>query len=96
MISLMTLWTQWTSRRLTSDGLVPIMPCMQQPLLTSDEVARILKVSRSHAYFLMKRGDFPVVHVGNEVHVRPEDLQRYIHKNATRSDLAIPSLGEGD
>ena len=80
----MTLWTQWTSRRLTSDGLVSIMPCMQQPLLTSDEVAKILKVSRSHAYFLMKRGDLPVVHVGSLMRVRPEDLERFIHNNATR------------
>ena len=92
----MTLWTQWTSRRLTSDGLVPIMPCMQQPLHTSDEAAKILKASRSHAYFLMKRGDFPVVHVGSLMRVRPEDLQRYIHNNTTRSDLAIPSLGDQD
>ena len=91
----MTLWTQWTSRRLTSDGLVPIMRAMQQPLLTSDEVAKILKVSRSHAY-LMKRGELPMIHVGNVVRVRPEDLQRYIHDNATRGDLAIPSLGDGD
>jgi excisionase family DNA binding protein len=92
----MTLWTQWTSRRLTSDGLVPILRSMQQPLLTSDEVAEILKVSRSHAYLLMKRGDFPVVHVGSLMRVRPEDLQRYIHNNATQGDLAIPSLGDGD
>ena len=92
----MTLWTQWTSRRLTSDGLVPIMRSMQHPLLTSDEVARILRVSRSHAYFLMKRGDFPVVYVGSLMRVRPEDLERFIHNNATRSDRAIPSLGDGD
>ena len=92
----MTLWTQWTSRRLTSDGLVPIMPCMQQPLLTSDEVAENLKVSCSHAYLLMKRGDFPVVYVGSLMRVRPEDLERFIHNNATRSDRAIPSLGDGD
>ena len=92
----MTLWTQWTSRRLTSDGLVPIMPSMQEPLLTSDEVAENLKVSCSHAYLLMKRGDFPVVHVGSLMRVRPEGLQRYIHNNATQGDRAIPSLGDGD
>ena len=84
MIRLITLWKQWTSRRLTSDGLVPIMPCMQQPLLTSDEVAKILKVSRSHAYLLMKRGDLPVVHVGSLMRVRLEDLEHDIHNNATR------------
>jgi excisionase family DNA binding protein len=92
----MTLWTQWTSRRLTSDGLVPIMRSMQQPLLTSDEVAKILRVSRSSAYLLMKRGELPVVHVGRLMRVRPEDRQGYIHDNATQGDLAIPSLGDGD
>jgi excisionase family DNA binding protein len=92
----MALWTQWMSRRLTSDGLVPIMRSMQQPLLTSDEIAKILKVSRSHAYLLMKRGDLPVIHVGSLMRVRPEDLQCYIHNNATQGGRAIPSLGDGD
>ena len=69
---------------------------MQQPLLTSDEVAKILKVSRSHTHLLMRRGDLPVIHVGNVVRVRPEDLERYIHDTATQGDLAIPSLGDGD
>ena len=36
---------------------------------------------------MMKRGDFPVVHVGNVVRVKPEDLERYIHNNATQGDL---------
>jgi excisionase family DNA binding protein len=92
----MTLWTQWTSRRLTSDGLVPIMRSMQQPLLTSDEVAKILRVSRSYACLMMERGDFLVVRVGNAIRVRPEDLERYIHNNATQGGRAIPSLGDGD
>jgi excisionase family DNA binding protein len=96
MISLMTLWTQWTSRRLTSDGLVPIMPSMQQPLLTSDEVAKILKVSRSYAYLMLKRGDIPAVHVGSSVRVRPEDLELYINSNAARGDPATPSLFDED
>jgi len=62
------------------------MPSMQQPLLTSDEVAKILKVSRSYAYLMMKRGDLPVVHVGHAIRVRPEDLERYIHNNVARCD----------
>src|SRR6202142_4781140 len=68
----MTLWTQWTSLRLTSEGLVSTMPSMQQPLLTSAEVAKILRVSRCSAYVIMKRGELPVVHVGNVVRVRPK------------------------
>ena len=65
---------------------------MQQQLLKSDEVARILHVSRSFAYLLMKRGDIPTVHLGNAVRVRPEDLERYININATRGDANVQSF----
>jgi putative molybdopterin biosynthesis protein len=69
---------------------------MQQPLLTSDEVAKILKVSRSYAYLMLKRGDIPAVHVGSSVRVRPEDLELYINSNAARGDPATPSLFDED
>ena len=67
---------------------------MQQQLLKSNEVARILHVSRSLAYRLMKRGDIQAVHVGNAVRVRPEDLERYISDNATRWDKVVRSFYE--
>jgi len=72
------------------------MPSMQQPSLTSDEVAKILKVSRSHADPLMRRGDLPVIHVGTVIRVRPEDLEQYIHNNATRGDPVMQSVYDGD
>jgi excisionase family DNA binding protein len=55
---------------------------MEEHLLKSDEVAKILQVSRSFAYLLMKRGDIPTVRIGSAVRVRPEDLQRYIQEKA--------------
>jgi len=69
---------------------------MQQQLLKGEEVAKILHVSRSLAYLLMKRGDIPTVHVGNAVRVRPEDLERYINNNATRWDTVSQSFYERD
>ena len=69
---------------------------MQQQLLKSEEVAKILHVSRSFAYLLMKRGDIPTVHVGNAVRVRPEDLERYINDNATGSYTVAQSFFERD
>ena len=69
---------------------------MQQQLLKGEEVAKILHVSRSLAYLLMKRGDIPTVHVGNAVRVRPEDLERYINSNATRWDTVSQSFYERD
>ncbi len=69
---------------------------MQQPLLTSDEVAEILKVSRTSVYLMMKRGDFPIVRIGRVIRVRPEDLERYIHNKATRDDADMQSICDGD
>ena len=69
---------------------------MQQPLLKSDEVAKTLHVSRSFAYLLMKRGDLPIVRVGNAVRVRPEDLERYINNIAMQGDIPVQSLSDGD
>ncbi len=82
------------SRYLTLKDQVSIMPSMQQPLLTSDEVVKILKVSRSLAYLMMKRGDFPVIHVGSAIRVRPEDLESYIAGNATQSNPMLPTSVE--
>ena len=65
---------------------------MQQQLLKSDEVAKILHVSRSFAYLLMKRGDIPTVHVGSAVRVRPEDLDQYIIDKAERDNAYARSF----
>ena len=62
----------------------PINPIDAQTLLTGSDVARILKVSRSFAYILMRRGEIPTVRMGSAVRVRPENLEEYIAKNVTR------------
>ncbi|MBM3125556.1 MAG: helix-turn-helix domain-containing protein [Chloroflexi bacterium] len=64
---------------------------MEDQLLKSEEVARILHVSRSFAYLLMKRGDIPTVRIGSAVRVRPEDLERYIEEKAMHNE-AVPKL----
>ena len=53
----------------------------EQRLLTGDEVARILQISKPYAYQLMQRGEVAVVRIGRCVRVRPEDLQRFIEAN---------------
>ncbi len=52
-------------------------------LLTGDDVADILKVSRSFAYKLMRQGEIRVVRLGRAVRVRPEDLDAFIKANLT-------------
>ncbi|MBT3670609.1 MAG: helix-turn-helix domain-containing protein [Chloroflexi bacterium] len=47
-------------------------------LLTGDEVAKILKVSKSFAYLLMKKGEIPVVRIGRSVRVNLEALNTFI------------------
>ena len=54
-------------------------------LLKSDDVARILNISRSMAYLLMERGDIPTVHISRAVRVRPKDLEQYIQGNISSS-----------
>ena len=50
-----------------------------QRLLTADEVAEILNVSKSFAYQLMQRGgELPVVRLGRAARCRPQDLEEFI------------------
>jgi excisionase family DNA binding protein len=55
---------------------------MEERLLKPSEVAEILQVSKAFAYALLKRGEIPVVRIGNLVRVRREDLDEYIHGKA--------------
>jgi excisionase family DNA binding protein len=55
-------------------------------LLTADEVAYELNVSRSFAYQLMQDGSIRVVKLGRAVRVRPQDLMRFIEANLCGSN----------
>jgi excisionase family DNA binding protein len=52
-------------------------------LLTADEVARELNVSRSFAYQMMQDGTIPVVRLGRAVRCRPQDLDAFIVANVS-------------
>ena len=60
-------------------------PIHLEELLKWEDVARILNISRSFAYLLMKRGEIPSVRLGRSIRVRPSDLDLYIEKNTSRS-----------
>jgi excisionase family DNA binding protein len=49
-----------------------------EPLLRSNDVARILNISRSQAYALMQENEIPVVRIGRVVRVRRQDLEAFI------------------
>ena len=52
-------------------------------LLTAEEVAEILNVSRSKAYRLMRLKEIPTITIGKNVRVSNEDLDEYITNNRT-------------
>ena len=53
----------------------------QSRMLKATEVAKILNVSRSHAYKLMKTNQIPSIRIGSARRVRDIDLQNYIQQN---------------
>lgn len=48
-------------------------------LLTINEIAKILKISRSKAYSLTKEKGFPLIRIGKCIRVKEKDLQKWLH-----------------
>jgi len=55
-------------------------------LLKGAEVAKIIQVSKAHAFALMKRGEIPTIRIGKIVRVKLEDLERYINEKAVQNE----------
>lgn len=53
-------------------------------LLTGEDIARIMQISRAHAYRLMQGPDLPVIRIGKMVRVRPLDLEKFLREHTTR------------
>ncbi len=56
-------------------------------LLTGEEIAEILHVSRAYAYQLMRQKQITTVKIGRSVRVRPEDLEQFIAMNLAQNSL---------
>jgi excisionase family DNA binding protein len=52
-------------------------------LLTAEEVANVLGVSRSKAYTMMRLKEIPTVTIGKNVRVCKRDLEMFIEDNRT-------------
>ena len=50
-------------------------------LLKPDDIARVLDISRSLAYRLLKTGDIPSIRFGASVRVRAIDLEEFVHRS---------------
>jgi len=57
-------------------------------LLTADDIAQRLQVSKSLAYALMQRGEIPTVRLGRAVRVRPQDLEEFIDSRVSNANGA--------
>ena len=72
-----SLWSNRMPKRQPDEG-----PLTFDRLLTADEVARILHVSRTLVYWLIERGDLPAVRFGRALRFRREDVYACIRKRA--------------
>jgi excisionase family DNA binding protein len=55
---------------------------LAERLLTANEVAGILHISRSMVYHLVFRGDLPSLKIGSARRFRRHDLQRYLARHS--------------
>ena len=54
---------------------------MEDKLLTAEEIANVLGISRSKAYMMMRRKEIPTVTIGKNVRVCKCDLEMFIENN---------------
>jgi excisionase family DNA binding protein len=68
-----------------------LIPAYDQDLLDFHDVMRLLHVSRSTLYGLIRHKALPVVHIGRLVRFRPEDVRHYVghHLSPETSGLRI-------
>ena len=60
-------------------------PFIEARLLTVNEVADLLRVSRMTVYRLIKTGDMPAIRVGRNYRLREEDVHRYLMERYTEA-----------
>jgi excisionase family DNA binding protein len=53
------------------------------PLLTAKDIARLLKISNSHAYKLVSSGQLKAIKFNRTVRIRQEDLDAFLQSNMT-------------
>ena len=52
------------------------------PLLTLEEVARMLRISRGKAYGMAASGELPIVRMGRSVRVRRDRLEAWLDERS--------------
>lgn len=56
-------------------------------VLTAQDIAKILKVSRATAYEIMERTDFPTIRIGRNKRVMAHEFQSWILKQTNTQSV---------
>jgi len=59
-------------------------PAAEDGLLTVDEAARFLRISRAKAYGMAQTGELPTVRMGRSVRIRRDRLAAWLDERSTR------------
>lgn len=68
---------------------------MHSDLLTVDEVAEALRVSRQRAYELVRRNFLNAVHIGRQIRVARVEVEGFIRRGGQRLDGGPATHGCG-
>lgn len=61
-----------------------IKKVIESPLLSAPEAAQYLHVHQNTMYRMIKKGEFPVVQIGDRYYIKKSDLESYIEKVSKR------------
>lgn len=61
-----------------------VIPTVEPPLLTVDEAATFLRISRAKAYQMAATGELPTVRMGRSVRIRRDKLAAFLDERSTR------------
>jgi excisionase family DNA binding protein len=53
-----------------------------EKLFTADEIARFLRISKSHTYQMIRENKISYIQLGKSIRVTSSDLQRFISDNS--------------
>ena len=62
------------------------MSKMEPLLLTPDEAAEVLRISKSYLYDLKSRGDISFIKIGTNLRFRPDDLSNFLAGKAKHTE----------
>jgi excisionase family DNA binding protein len=68
------------------------MPTMttEPEVMTADDVASYLRISKPTAWDIMRRADFPSLRIGKPFRVRREDFLRWVESQVVNREQATP------